>query len=94
MASPSSAKKGSLRRLKSQVMRKYKTASEQTSLWFHQKVLPKFPPRAQRYIRNFEAGFATFYENYWRFMTMPESKKLLMVTACFCIGATGFCVSC
>ena len=74
-------------------MRRYTTARQVTSIWFHSKVLPRFPPRAQRYIRNLETVIATFYENYWRFMTMPETKKLLFVSVCFCTGATGFCVS-
>ena len=56
-------------------------------------MLPRFPPRAQRYIEKSEAVIAAFYENYWRFMTLPETKKILLVAVFFAIGATGFCVS-
>ena len=82
-----------LRRLKSTVARKFKSAKHQFDVWFHKKVLPRFPESIQAHVLKFESTVARLYENYWRFMTMPETQKLLIVTLFFCAGATGFCVS-
>ena len=82
-----------MRRQISVIAEKYRKARQFGYVWFHAKVLPKMSPKAQNFIQNFENTIVSTYENYWRFMTMPETKKLLIVMLFFSIGATGFCVS-
>ena len=89
----SPVKKSKLRRLKSEVMRNFTSAKQHSYEWFHKKLLPKLPVGAQSFVAKFENTVALIYEYYWRFMIMPQAKKLLIIGICFMTGATGFCVS-
>ena len=77
----------------SAIAERYRKARQFGYAWLHAKVLPKLSPKARNFFLRFEATVASTYDNYWRFMTMPETKKLLIVMLFFCTGATGFCVS-
>ena len=48
---------GKLVRLRSNIRKSYQHGSR----WFHAKVLPTFPPKAQSYILNFEAYIVSLY---------------------------------
>ena len=79
--------------MKSGLMREFSSIQGHSSAWFHEKVLPRFPTKVQTLVRNFEAAITYFYVNYWRFMTMAITKRLLVVGIFFNIGFAGFCVS-
>ena len=74
-------------------MREVRSIQGHGSAWFHERVLPRFPTKVQTLVRNFEAAITYFYVNYWRFMTMAITKRLLVVGIFFNIGFAGFCVS-
>ena len=74
-------------------MREFSSIQGHSSAWFHERVLPRFPTKVQTLVRNFEAAITYFYVNYWRFMTMAITKRLLVVGIFFNIGFAGFCVS-
>lgn len=79
--------------MRSTIRRKAKDVSLDGYKWFHDKVVPRFPPSAVSWIVHFEQTVVSVFNAYWRYRMMPDSRKLILVVVLFSTGTSGFCVS-